>query len=132
MLDSHFMTPTQKRKAARDYYWRNREAALERSREWHLKNYSIRTIAKRQSRLERYAALQQAQDGKCAICNKKRKLELHLDAITGQTKGLLCHGCNIGLGWMDKLFRDEEWFDRANAYLGPDESEETNGPTTTS
>lgn len=42
------------------------------------------------------------QQGKCAICSKEPKTArgLHIDHChsTGKVRGLLCHGCNVGIG----------------------------------
>ena len=45
-----------------------------------------------------YDDLLTKQRGRCAIC--RQKVELHVDHNheTGCTRGLLCHGCNLGLG----------------------------------
>lgn len=45
-----------------------------------------------------------SQDGRCAICNKVLDVdfsrEIHVDHchLSGSVRGLLCHGCNVGLG----------------------------------
>lgn len=59
--------------------------------------------------LEQYNILLEAQNGVCAICkkpeidvcNKKgavRNLAVDHDHVTGRVRGLLCRGCNQGLG----------------------------------
>ena len=65
-----------------------------------------------------YALLLAAQDGRCFICRElpPGNMPLHLDHdhITQQVRGLLCNGCNTGLG----LFRDNPMFlTRAAEYL---------------
>lgn len=38
----------------------------------------------------------------CAICHRKHiKLEMDHDHKTGKARGLLCHGCNTRLGWIE-------------------------------
>lgn len=49
-------------------------------------------------------AVQRLQRGRCAICGVeeqklKRILYYDHDHLTGQGRGLLCHACNVGLGW---------------------------------
>lgn len=61
--------------------------------------------------------LRRLQNDRCAICGSApgaRALHVDHDHRTGQTRGLLCHSCNIGLG----MFRDSPVLLRgATAYL---------------
>lgn len=62
--------------------------------------------------------LHKKQNGRCAICGEIPKTErgLHVDHCheTGAVRGLLCHGCNTGLG----AFKDSsELFIKAISYL---------------
>lgn len=62
---------------------------------------------------EEYAAMLASQGGVCAICNKAegathwagkvKMLHIDHDHATGEIRGLLCDGCNRGLGH----FRDD-------------------------
>lgn len=59
--------------------------------------------------LVEYRAMEAAQGGVCAICDKpdsskKRKLHVDHNHVTHKVRGLLCHNCNAGLG----SFRDSE------------------------
>ena len=52
---------------------------------------------------EEYAAMFEKQQGACAICKKPEKrpkwsLAVDHDAVSKQVRGLLCSGCNPGLG----------------------------------
>ena len=68
--------------------------------------------------LEKYKQMFEQQNGKCAICNLKRKLHVDHDHATEKVRGLLCTSCNNGLG----RFKDSPQFlKRAIKYL-----EETN------
>jgi hypothetical protein len=65
-------------------------------------------------------ALDQKQAGACAICRRppsgQRGLHVDHDHRTGTVRGLLCHGCNTGLG----SFRDDpELIVAALSYLQP-------------
>jgi len=67
---------------------------------------------------EYLVTLYEKQDGKCAICGEIPKTErgLHVDHChtTGVIRGLLCHGCNTGIG---ALKEDVEIFSKAIKYL---------------
>lgn len=71
-----------------------------------------RATRARTARLQRYGltareygALMEEQDGKCAICGSAEagawggSLPVDHDHETGKVRGLLCHGCNVGLGY---------------------------------
>ena len=45
-----------------------------------------------------YQTFLEQQNGRCAICKEKKKLEVDHDHATGNVRGLLCHGCNAGIG----------------------------------
>jgi hypothetical protein len=51
---------------------------------------------------EQYTKLKNEQNSCCAICNQKigENTKIHVDHChaTGLVRGLLCGGCNIGLG----------------------------------
>jgi hypothetical protein len=101
--------------AARMRDWRSRN--LTRSKEYYLKkNFGIG--------LTEYDRLLEAQDGKCAICQKEEsyvrangaRFALAVDHCHNSSKirGLLCAGCNRGLG----LFGDSaELLEAAAKYL---------------
>lgn len=60
----------------------------------------------------------EAQGGRCLIClTPEPKLVVDHDHETGKVRGLLCHRCNVGLGW----FRDDVTrLKRAAKYLVTD------------
>jgi Recombination endonuclease VII len=84
-----------------------RSMELDRARKY-AKTYNLQkkykmSLADR-DRLERYQA------GRCAICgvdatSVKRGLHIDHSHKTGRVRGLLCVGCNTGLG----AFRDNRW-----------------------
>lgn len=68
-----------------------------------------------------YEDMLTAQEGKCAICGdtasgheKHGRLCVDHDHVTGQVRGLLCHLCNAGIGFLGD---DPENIDRAAQYL---------------
>jgi hypothetical protein len=59
---------------------------------------------------EDYDAMLEAQGGVCAICGQPetvvrygqvQPLSVDHDHKTGQVRGLLCHRCNIRVGWVE-------------------------------
>lgn len=54
---------------------------------------------------EQYTAMLEAQHGVCAICHQEcltgKSLAVDHDRATGKVRGLLCHCCNQGLGWLN-------------------------------
>jgi hypothetical protein len=103
-----------------------------RCKECHKRNCKIRwhsktTAEKQASRMhsmygitpEEYIAMHDLQQGKCAICKEQPTTQrgLHVDHChkTNKVRGLLCHGCNTGLG----SFRENpHYFRNAIEYLG--------------
>lgn len=70
--------------------------------------------------VEQYERMLADQGGGCAICGSprdaKRSLAVDHDHATGAIRGILCSGCNTGLG----LLRDSrELLLRAADYLQP-------------
>jgi hypothetical protein len=74
--------------------------------------------------LEVYESMLAAQGAVCAICGNPpgtrggpgigRSLSVDHDHATGKVRGLLCHHCNVAIGY----FREEpDLFDKARAYL---------------
>jgi len=69
---------------------------------------------------EAFNSLMQSQAGLCAICSARPAKHIDHDHRTGKVRGLLCFGCNGGLG----QFRDNaELLRSAIAYLQKAESE---------
>ena len=61
-----------------------------------------------------FAEMRDSQKGRCAICQSEDRLVIDHDHDTGAVRGLLCHGCNVGLGF----FRDDpSRLEGAIAYL---------------
>jgi hypothetical protein len=72
---------------------------------------------------EQWDALVLAQEGRCAICSAPL-IVVHTDHChaTGVVRGLLCHGCNIGLGNFqddpDRMRSAITYLENAQALLG--------------
>ena len=80
---------------------------------WYMYNYGIT--------LDDYNRMLKIQNNRCAICNgtetgRKDIKYFNVDHChtTGKVRGLLCHGCNSGIGNMKD---DVELLDKAIAYL---------------
>lgn len=65
---------------------------------------------------EQFLVLLDKQEGKCAICSREGGYALHVDHChkTGTVRGLLCNGCNTGLG---KFGDSVKGLEKAIAYL---------------
>lgn len=50
----------------------------------------------------------------CRLCESQDKLRVDHCHETQRVRGILCHPCNVRLGFVEKKF---EWFDRALDYL---------------
>jgi len=63
-----------------------------------------------------YDLMYKKQDGKCAICLKKKKNNLDVDHChkSGEIRGLLCNSCNRALGLLND---DDEIIKRAAEYI---------------
>lgn len=87
--------------------------------------YSKNILEKRAERASQYGltkdeylSLFEQQGGRCAICDNEPATQrgLHVDHChaTNEVRGLLCHGCNTGLG----LFKDNlSVLEKAISYL---------------
>lgn len=114
--------PDEVREWDRKKYLKSRERCLEYAREYR-KKYPDRTMATNLkvkygiTRAE-YDNKLSEQNNACAICNKPREKHSRNFAVdhnhaTGNIRGLLCDGCNYGVGFLEK-YRDkyEEYLSR--------------------
>jgi len=73
--------------------------------------------------LDQYNKMFEEQDGRCAICGKEETIIRHSDDVslavdhdhkTGKIRKLVCHSCNVGLGFFSD---DVELLEKAIKYL---------------
>jgi hypothetical protein len=50
--------------------------------------------------LDQYHAINEAQDFVCAICGCDKPSHIDHSHATGKVRGLLCAGCNVGIGML--------------------------------
>jgi hypothetical protein len=103
----------------RKFYLLNRKACLKRVKNYqkshpeviikylkehklHFKNWCLKR--KYGINLEEYNCMIIKQHGRCAICNKKRKLGIDHNHKTKEIRGMLCNQCNqmIGMAYENK------------------------------
>lgn len=91
------------KKAKAAYYKKNREEIGNKNKKYLLENRD-----KKRDRiyrkvygitLDEYNAMYKNQEGRCDVCGEKKD-RLHVDHnhATNKVRGLLCNGCNAGLG----------------------------------
>lgn len=113
-----WIAKNRERRAAYMATW-NAEHADERrayQQAYHAENRRARRLAKYGLTEAAYDAMVAAQGGRCAVCRRTPRYELvpDHDHATGQLRGLLCHGCNAGIGYLGDTV---EAVERALEYL---------------
>jgi hypothetical protein len=111
MSEKYKMNPEPIKASARKYRAKNLNACRARSMEYHRKNRPRLLLAMKEASLKRlygmslgdFNKMKATQKLRCAICSKKRRLNVDHDHETGKVRGLLCFTCNTHLGWFDKL-----------------------------
>jgi len=72
-----------------------REQRLAQRRDYHFRsNYGMS--------VEEYNAIVMAQEHKCAICERTKKLYVDHCHKTGKVRQLLCHSCNVAIGLLQE------------------------------
>ena len=127
------------REKNRRNYWKNRDAIIERVRQWRIENPEKYAALQRRTKernpdrvrasnrrghlerkyglsLEDFDFLVIAQNNLCALCGRPDEQGLHVDHdhITGRVRGLLCGKCNKAIGLLDE---DPALFAAAVLYL---------------
>jgi hypothetical protein len=100
-----------RRKACRDYGANSKESRNARLRDWRKRNPAAAArVDQRRSLKQKYGltpndvdAMRQAQDGRCAICQRSTtRLFVDHCHTRGHVRALLCQTCNTFLGWYEK------------------------------
>lgn len=107
------------------------EREQKRRAEWQRKYYRGRRYG---ISTAEYDALAVAQDGKCALCGnpdtgrseRYTTWNVDHDHQSGKVRGLLCHKCNIAVGYYEHLIQTIGE-DRLMRYLHPERFEEDGG-----
>lgn len=88
----------------REHYARHKDRLREEARERYHKNFWGHLKRAYGITKAQYERMVKKQKGRCAVCGDRPKRRLHVDHDheTGEIRGLLCSGCNGGLG----LFKD--------------------------
>lgn len=117
-----YADPVRRAEYNKEYRDRNRESLCAKSKDhWH-SIQKFRTAENRELRRKRRYGITNAewdrifdsQGGLCAICLVKPPVDVDHHHGTGKVRGLLCRGCNVGLG---QLGDTEEGLLRAIEYL---------------
>lgn len=106
--DNYRRNNPDKRKAS-TMKWRanNREQMLATMKRWHEANPDKRRQYNVKAwygiSLEEYDSMLKSQGNRCAICRSEKprgkgRFAIDHDHATGKVRGLLCHGCNTGIG----------------------------------
>lgn len=101
----------------KEYYIKNRERIREYDKQYAKKNKDRRNLLRRERRkkdpinarknwlkykygltLEQYENMKLQQKEKCKLCDQKKFLVIDHNHLSGKIRGLLCQGCNKGLG----------------------------------
>lgn len=92
------------REKHRAYVDQNREKIREQHRQW--RKVNARRVRDQHLQAtygishDQYDAMLERQGGGCAVCGKGRTLVVDHDHDTGKVRGILCGGCNRGIGQM--------------------------------
>jgi len=106
----------------RKYYLKNRKLRLKNAKRYYKRNKKY-LLKKHQAYLLTYRynftktqfdELLRRQDGKCGICQQRKKLVVDHNHKTRQVRGLLCRKCNANLAAFDNKFL----FQNTLVYLG--------------
>ena len=119
------VTKEKKSEYSKRHYLKYREKILVRTRNYYFKNAEKSRVWRRNRHLkvkfgiteDEFQKILEKQDGICAICGREqygRTLDVDHCHKTGRIRGILCHRCNMGLGY----FQDNiELLEKAKKYI---------------
>jgi hypothetical protein len=121
--------PKHPKSAARQskWYYKHHEAAKATHRAYYKKRAEkqrVRVLEKKYNLTpDAYDQMLAEQFNRCAICSKKfeSRKETRIDHChtTNKVRGILCHGCNVGLGYFyddaEKLILAAKYLDKSRA-----------------
>ena len=121
--EKYKINPFPARKRAKDFAKINPEKLKKYQKSWKERNPEKRKLYTRNSRIRAYGIepkeyyeMLEKQGQCCAICKAKptyRAMNIDHDHKTGKVRGLLCDGCNLSLGHIER----EGFVEKAKAYL---------------
>lgn len=123
LADAHNKNPIPGRERAKKFAQNNSSKIKEYQKTWKERNPEKRKLYTRNSRIraygiepEVYYKMLEEQGHRCAICgakSKRRAMNIDHNHKTGKVRGLLCDGCNLSLGHLER----DEWIEKAKQYL---------------
>lgn len=123
MAEKNKLNPFPARKKAKIFANKNPEKIKKYQKSWKERHPEKRKLYTRNSRIRAYGIspkiyyeMLEKQGQGCAICKAKptyRAMNIDHDHKTGKVRGLLCDGCNLSLGHIER----EGFVEKANTYL---------------
>lgn len=112
-----YLDVQKRRESRKKLYYKKRDVILAQERGYRVSNPEAyrRTRLKHRYGLtfEQHRAMFDSQGGRCALCKEKTAVDVDHCHDTGKIRGLLCRGCNVGLGQLgdtvDGLLRAIEY-----------------------
>lgn len=123
LSEKHKENPTLKRDYVKRYFKENPDKPKQYQKTWKERHPEKRKLYTRNSRIrsygispETYYEMLEKQCQRCAICkaeSKRRAMNIDHDHKSGKVRGLLCDGCNLSLGHIER----KDFVEKALKYL---------------